>query len=262
MAIKIKKKSNDPDGEIRDVEAYGTPELVDHHEDIDVVIPQFVSKKRTFLEEPKSLAIIGLGAIVISLGGYYGFQYLQKQRVDQSTVLNDAFNASWKLTAAEAEGLTQRENPIQLETYEDASKRAEAVLAAAAAAESKASGDLRVPALMLKAGASLELGKYDDAIAAYSDVLKSSLTPYELVPVRQGLSDAYAAKGEWDKAIEQLDAMAAVDAKLAKSMKYRKGLLLEKSGKIKEAKEIYHEIVESEPETAYKSDIERRLATL
>ncbi|MEZ4460456.1 MAG: tetratricopeptide repeat protein [bacterium] len=268
MAIKIKKKSNDPQSEIEEgseeASEYGTPELVDDHEDIEVVIPQYASKKVNALEDPKVLATIGIVAIVVSLGGYYGYKFMQQKKVDESAVLNTAFTAAWKYTedGPEVKAFAQRENPVKFETFPTSTEKAQAVYDAANTALGSASAELSVPAKLLKAGAAVDLEKYDEAITLYNDVLKSPQTAYELVPVRQGLSDAHAAKGEWDKAIEQVDAISTVDPKLAKTMKYRKARLLERAGKTKEAKDLYHEIVETDPETPFKSDIERRLATL
>ncbi len=269
MAIKIKKKSPDSpsdfeDGDELESQEYGAPELVDDHEDINVVIPDYVQRKASALEDPKKIVGIAVGAVVVILAVYYGIQFLEAQKVDNSAQLNDAFSAQWKYTedGPEVKALSQRETPIKFDTFPDAKTKAEAVLAASSAAVPKVTGGLVGPAKLLEAGASMELQKFDEAIALYTEVLASSKDTYALVPARQGLSDAYAAKKEWDKAIEQVDLIAVLDPALAKSMKFRKGRLLESAGKPKDAKVLYHEIIENDPETPFKSEIERRLATL
>ncbi len=269
MAIKIKKKSPDSpsdieDGEELESQEYGSPELVDDHEDINVVIPDYAQRKANALDDPKKIVGIAVVAVVGILAVYYGIQFLEGQKVENSTQLNDAFSAQWKYTedGPEVKALSQRETPIKFDTFPDANTKAEAVLAASSAAVPKVSGELIEPAKLMEAGASLELQKYDDAIRLYTEVLATSKDTYALVPARQGLSDAYAAKKEWDKAIEQVDAIATLNPELAKSMKFRKGLLLESAGKGAEAKVLYHEIVENDPESPFKSEIERRLATL
>lgn len=269
MAIKIKKKSPDSPSDIEDgdeleSQEYGAPELVDDHEDINVVIPDYVQRKVSALEDPKKIVGIAVGAVVAILAVYYGIQFLETQKVDNSAQLNEAFSAQWKYTedGPEVKALAQRETPIKFDTFPDAKAKAEAVLAASSAAVPKVSGELATPAKLLEAGASLELQKYDEAIALYTQVLASSKDTFALVPARQGLSDAYAAKKEWDKAIEQVDLIAALDPSLAKAMKFRKGRLLESAGKPKDAKVLYHEIIENDPESAFKSEIERRLAAL
>lgn len=276
MAIKIKKKSpesstdemaeNDELGSeaSEDSDVYGKPELVHEHEDIDVVIPEFVKKKAGFFDDPKMVFGIGAAAIAIILAGYYGWKFVENQAVDNSAHLNGAFNAAWKFTSdgPEIKAFTERGINAAFEPYENATKKAEAVYAAADTASKAGKDELANSAKLMKAGAALQLGKYDEAIELYTGVLASSKNTFELIPARQGLSDAFAAKKEWDKAIEQVDAIASTDAELGKAMKYRKARLLESAGKTKEAKDLYHEIVENDPQSQYKSDIERRLATL
>lgn len=276
MAIKIKKKSpesstdemaeNDELGSEAsdDSGEYGKPELVQEHEDIDVVIPEFVQKKPGIFDNPQMVFGMGIGAVAVILAGYYGWKFVENQAVDNSAHLNGAFNASWKFTSdgPEIKALSERGITATFEPFENASKKSEAVYAAADAASKAGKDELANSARLLKAGAALQLGKYDEAIELYGNVLSSAKASFELIPARQGLSDAYAAKKEWEKAIEQVDAIASTDVELGKAMKYRKARLLESAGKTKEAKDLYHEIVENDPQSQYKSDIERRLATL
>lgn len=117
-------------------------------------------------------------------------------------------------------------------------------------------------AQLVQASAALRLGKYDEAITMYeAAAAEPALKP--LSPsIHYGLGMAYWGKGEVDKALATFDKLAQQDKSFAPLAIYQKGVALETAGKKAEAKDVYHKLLESHPDTTFKGDVERRLTTL
>jgi len=123
-------------------------------------------------------------------------------------------------------------------------------------------GELARAARLTRGAALMKLGKVDESVSAYEEVLGAAANDTEKIAAHHGLATAYASQEKWDEALAQYDALSELDESLADAMRYHRARLLEKAGKVDEAKKIYHAIIEDEPMHPQKSDIERRLATL
>ena len=119
-----------------------------------------------------------------------------------------------------------------------------------------------LPGKLANAAAALHLGKFEDAASLYDEALADPkighLEPFAVY----GKSVALAGKGDTDKALEALNTLAKIDDEYAELAMYKKGTMLEATGDIEGAKEVYHALLEQKPNSAYKLDVERRLATL
>ena len=80
--------------------------------------------------------------------------------------------------------------------------------------------------------------------------------------LKVGLATSLAGEKKYDEAIQIFDEIAASDEESRTSALYEKALLLVKVGKTEEAKKVFHKIIEDDPKTPHKSDVERRLASL
>jgi tetratricopeptide (TPR) repeat protein len=273
MGIKIKKKTSSSDVEPEvlegEVDGNGFDENVDAlPEEMAVTLPAFTGgKKASLLEQNPRLIFAGIGAVAaLVVLVSWGFDFMEASKVEKSSSLNPAFNAYF----LEVEGsptlepLKEREN-LKLPTlHPSLDKKWEAVYEGANAALPNLKGaPLEVSASLLKASAAVKLGKSDEAIAIYGELSKNpNLDSATRVSVELGNFNAHASAGAWDKAMESLKKAEAGDEEVAKFLRYHKARVLEVSGKPADAKELYHEILESDPLNPYKADIERRIATL
>ncbi len=267
MAMKVKKK--DESKAPSDDELVGEVEDSEEDGDVKVVVPEsgYKLKKGNWAEENPQ-AVIGLivGIAVAILGVYYGFQYMESQKVAKSAEMTPAFKTYNMMVkgSLEYEELSKMPNidPPE-ETLESEEARwtkiyetSNATLASAGDAE------IAQTARLTKAAAAYRLGKFDEAISTYQEALKAAKDPVAKAPIYQGLATAQAAGGKVEEALKSYDELAGLNDKFKKSTQYPRAVLLESSGKKDEAKKIYHDILESDPMHPQKSDIERRLATL
>ncbi|MBA2661831.1 MAG: tetratricopeptide repeat protein [Bradymonadaceae bacterium] len=270
MAIKIKKKSGasqaesvtDADGEVvgPDLSVNFPTEDADAFEAATI-------KTAVWVEDNRNTVIGGFVAIVLAaIGVFAGVQYVQSSQVTASTSLSQAL-ASYEVLvegSAELEQIKASEDiKAPTVTFESEQIKWQTIYdqSTATLAEHN-SGAIASTAQLTKAAAAFNLGKFDEAITLYSgyvnDPSSKDIKPFAYF----GLANSYAAKGEVDKAIAELDKFAGASPDQTALVKYEKARLLERSGKGDDAKKIYHDILETEPESAFRGDIERRLATL
>ncbi len=130
------------------------------------------------------------------------------------------------------------------------------------ALKTHASDDLGVSARYAKAGAAYHLGKYDEAISLYQEVLKDERGDALHLFASLGLAMSQAGKGDVDAAVKTFDTVKDTNAEFAGFAQYHKGRVLEAAGKVDEAKAVYNSLLEGDSNSTYKLDVERRLATL
>lgn len=131
-----------------------------------------------------------------------------------------------------------------------------------AALKNHASNDLGVSARYAKAGAAYHLGKFDEAIALYKEVLADKRGESLHLFATLGLAMSQAGKGEVETSVQTFDQLKGMNPELVGFAQYHKGRVLEAAGKKQEAKDAYHKLLEEDANTTYKTDVERRLATL
>ena len=213
---------------------------------------------------PMALALF-VAALCVPLAIFGGYYALQQGEVEDQIVVSQAI----ELASTPVEGSPELQLFEQNEDFQKpegvfASRQAkwEAVYAQASKALTEhSSGDLAIAARYAKAGAAYQLGKYDEAIELYNALLKDGSGP--LAPFsRLNLALAQAGKGQTDQAVTLLDALGTEDESYRALAIYHKGRVLEAAGKKEEAKKIYHELLEVDPDTTYKADVERRIAIL
>lgn len=269
MGIKIKKKTSSDEPEILEGEIDGEGfdndvDALPEEDEVAVVLPAFTGgKKRSMLEDNPKVIFAGVAVVaLLVVAGFGVVEFLESQRLEASKSLNPAFQAY----LLEVEGspslepLKQRDN-LKLPTlHADEETKWKAVYDASSAATST---DVKDAAKLMKAASAVHLDKHEEAATIYADVAKSpELEPSLKLAAELGQVNAHASAEEWDKALEALARAEAGGEDIAKLLRYQRARLLEASGKVKEAKELYHEIIESEPTNIYKADIERRLAIL
>lgn len=124
------------------------------------------------------------------------------------------------------------------------------------------SDDLGVSARYTKAGAAYQLGKYDEAIALYNEVLGDERGDALHLFATLGLAMSQAGKGDVDGAVVTFDKLKAMNDSYVGFAQYHKGRVLQAAGKNDAAKEAYNALLQSDSNTTYKTDVERRLATM
>jgi tetratricopeptide (TPR) repeat protein len=133
-------------------------------------------------------------------------------------------------------------------------------------------GPLRAEAQLKRAGLLLDLGRADEAIPAYEEVLSSDLSGNMRFLAQEGLGYAYEAKGDLDKALAAFTALGAPPVKKGEAGEalgfyqdrslYHQGRLAERKGNPAEAARLYKEVLDKQPTTPLREEISSRLAVL
>ncbi|MEM1347466.1 MAG: tetratricopeptide repeat protein [Myxococcota bacterium] len=249
------------DASFYDEDAEDTPPLVvptadsDALGDAGIVAQNYVEKNL-----PTILGVLTVGALV-AIAVVVGQSVLEAQAVaaaDSVTPVFQAYGASYE-GDPQLKALRAREGFKDPKTiYASPEAKWKAVDEAADTAKPS----VALPGKLANAAAALHLGKFEDAASLYDEALADPkighLEPFAVY----GKSVALAGKGDTDKALEALNTLAKIDDEYAELAMYKKGTMLEATGDIEGAKEVYHELLEQKPNSAYKLDVERRLATL
>lgn len=256
----------------------GVPAVYDEVEtfgDIAVAIPEHERdafqeasvQAAAWIEENRPAAMgIFFAILLVPFGVYAAVHFSNQSEIEASKEVSESIRMyQYPIEGSpEMQVIEQNDKIKKPETvYPTRDAKWEAIYKEADGALAKHSqGDLSVAAKYAKAGAAYNLGKYDEAIPLYEEVLADARGESLHVFARLGLAMAQAGKGDVDAALSNFDELAASNEELAGLALYHKGRVLESAGKTEEAKKAYHELLESEPETTYKSDVERRLAIL
>lgn len=272
MAIKIKKKdgSQEPESssEVEEAEQLSAAEAAKAalSEDADPFL-RASWETASWIEENRGLVLGAIAIVLIAvIGGYFGLQVLESQKVEASSTLTPAFDDFTTILEGSPQHEAIKANPdleMPEKTFPNDKARWQAVYDdAEKTLSTHPKGDVAQAARLTKAAAAIKLEKPDEAIALYQAYLGNAQDEAMKVAVLQGLATAYARAEKWDEALKTLDELAAVDEDFVSGVKYQKARLLQRAGKKEEAKALFHEILDKEPDHPSKSDIERRLATM
>lgn len=147
--------------------------------------------------------------------------------------------------------------------YPDMDTKWNAVYKAADDADKAHGGDsLGISVKFSKAAAAYHLGKFEEAVTLYEKVLADKQSEPLHVFATLGLAMSQAGKGDTDNAVATFDSLGKMGDEYAPFALYHKGRVLETAGKTADAKDAYHKLLELDANTAYKADVERRIATL
>lgn len=146
-------------------------------------------------------------------------------------------------------------------------ERSEAVIKEADAfAAAHGGSKLRDEALLIKARHLMVLGKGDEAVSLYQELLGGGVDSRLRFIAHEGLAYAHEATGQLDKAIATFGALADESQNAGGFYRDRallnRARLLERKGNGKEAEKVLREILEKAPATALREEINQRLAAL
>jgi tetratricopeptide (TPR) repeat protein len=261
MAIKVRKKGSNRD---EDPEKNEDKAPAQDAAAADPFLDATTSTA-SWIENNRGIALGGVAFVIVAiLGGFGVMEYMKGQEVKASAHLSPAFSAYETPIAGSPETQSLSQAGINIDnTLESPDARWEKVISAAnTTIEKKKKGPLAQSARLTKGAASIRLEKWDDAVSAYEAYLANAKEG-EIEPfVHQGLATAYAGKGDVESARAQLDKLEKAGENFAEVAKFQEAIILDRAGKVDEAKDMYHGILEANPETPYKSEIERRLALL
>ena len=115
----------------------------------------------------------------------------------------------------------------------------------------------------------LALGRADEAITTYQQVLGGKLDDRLRFLAHEGLGYAYEQKGDLDKAqaaFEQLGQLKGDSSAMAAAFKdralYQKARIAELKGNRKDATKLYQEVLDKNPNTSLRDEVTNRLAAL
>lgn len=221
----------------------------------------------SWVERNRSLVLGAiLLAVVAALGVWIYSAYSSSQQVQASQVLSPAL---WEYETLLADSPTMdqiKESgviPPPEHTFANETERWQQIydVAGKALAENS-SGPIAQSARVTRAAAALHLQKNDEAIKLYTEYLAGK-TSDALVPLAyMGLGSAYAAEGKVDEAAANFDKLSKTNAAWATTANFAKARVFDAAGKKEQARELYHEILEADPDTQHRDEIERALALL
>lgn len=221
----------------------------------------------SWADENRNLVLGGiLLVIVAALGVWIYSAYSSSQQVQASQVLSPAL---WEYETLLTDSPTMdqiKESGIIAppeHTFASETERWQQVYDVAGKALAEySSGAIAQSARVTRAAAAMRLQKNDEAIKLYTEYLDGK-TSDALVPLAyMGLGSAYAAAGKVDEAAANFDKLGKTNAAWATTANFAKARLFDAAGKKEQARELYHEILEADPETPHRDEIERALALL
>ena len=283
MAMKIKKRGNrreqDPiaqesgteplEGELLEGDEAAAPQGA--YADLEARPPAFDAERAAYEGAAwfdRNRGMVLTVTVVLLLAGaaaWAWFEYTGGQEEAASDLLSEAIEPYSVLVETSPQYQQLKSTPnfkLPAETFPTDEAKWQAIYKEAGEAL-QADAQVRQPARLARAAAAMQLGKYEEAATLYREALNLSLPLTYQALVGFGLAQALAAQGKHEEAIGQLDALVEKgDQQIALLARYRKGTLLEQTGKVEEAKSIYHELLEKNPQNPYQADIKRRLAIL
>jgi len=196
-------------------------------------------KLTTFVEDikerQKRLALYGVVVLVIIIGIVSFFIYSSNQQKTARQLEYDAYNIYYN-----------EYQPSQItdqERYEQALDIFK-----------KSYNTKKTPrALLYIASCYYELGKYDDALKTLKDFTERYADEHAMIPLAYiKIAQVYRKKGEPDEALKTLDAFSLFKSDLYKDYALMEsGRILEKEGKLEEAKDKFNEITARFPDSPF-----------
>lgn len=269
MAIKIKKQGEAPEPE----EQEGLDELetaaalgVGTGEDLDA-FERTTLQATAWIEDNRSVVFGGIIAVVVAvLGVILGLQYIEGQQVEASSRLSKGLAAyEWYVEGSpELEAIRGQEGLAEpTNIFESEDEKWQTIYDAAASTLADFDrGPIAADARLTQAAAAFQLEKLEEAEGLYRQVLDGEASEAMKVMAQVGLANTLSALEKTDEAATAWDAVAEKAPERAQFAQYEKARMLDRAGQSDQAKELYHKILEDDPEFTFKSEIERRLATL
>ncbi len=212
----------------------------------------------------KTVGIVVALAIAIPVGAYAFHQASEASKTSASEVANGIFTGYQSpIKGSPAYEMIEANDKLQMPktVYPTTEAKWAAISAAADKTLSSHPDQLGTVAQLSKGAAALRLEKWDDAIKAYEAALGAKdiadMKPFALL----GVAQANVGAGKVDGAVKALDELAEIDG-FKGVARYEKGRAFERAGDKEKAKAAYHDLLETQPSSSYKIDVERRLATL
>jgi len=220
---RVQKKSADTEQEVKD---------------------RLVTLKDTIKERQKHVFIYGVGVLVIIIA-LVGFLF---------------YNASSKKRAGkfeyEAYQIYHGASPIRFINKEDRYRKAIDLF-------QKAYDSKKSPiSLFYIAGCQYELGKYDEALKTLEDFLQRYPDEDRFIPLAyQKMAMVYVKKGDTNEAMKMLDTLYSLKGDIYKDFALMEhARLLEKGGKLEEAKKKYKELTDKFPNSPFTEDAKAKLS--
>lgn len=213
-------------------------------------------------------AFFGLAvlAFIAPFAIYMGVLFLENSAIDASSEFNPSMEAYRQFVADGPElenygkGKALEKHTKPTKTFATPKDKWQALYDASAKVDKKVS-KVATPAKLAQAAAANRLGKYDEAIHMYQDLQKDSAAASLDSFILFGLAQAQIGKGDVDGAVQTLDLLAK-SKDYAPLALYHKGHVYESTGQKAKAKEAYHKLVETYPESDLKAEVDRRLAMM
>jgi tetratricopeptide (TPR) repeat protein len=265
MAIKIRKKGDGDEEGPEEEEQHETSSEVSPAES-DPFLRGSAETISWFAENQNLVLGIVVALVVGGIGTYFGLQYMRQQQVRASDQLSKAIQtAEMPVEGSPVLQVYQRQDNIASpkETHDSNQKRWQDVYDAASETLDKHdTGGIGQGARLMKAAAALRLEKYEEAVSLYEAYLDGSPPEDNLPLVHYGMATAYGGAGQIDKAIGSYDKLMNASDKYETLAKYQKAILLQHAGETERARKLYEGILDNNPKSRYKQDIERRLALM
>lgn len=266
MAIKIKHKAKKKhEASVSDSEEVE----LEQEEDLPLEpdgFQQAAVESAAWVSSNRTTFVIGsLVIVALVVAAFVLFHTLESRKVEISDQLNPVFEATSRLIKGtpDYETVEQSQPGFDIRTFASRDEQQNAILATSQQVVEKTAGEpIEVAARLAEGAALMNLNKPDEALANYQVVVERSVDPYLTAMAHYGIAQAYAAKGSFNEAVDSLNSVEKDDPAVVKGLRYTKAKWLEAAGKTDEAKTLYHQILDENAAGTYKSDIERRLATL
>jgi predicted negative regulator of RcsB-dependent stress response len=205
---------------------------------------RLLNLKETFKQRQKYILryiILGL-SIIIAISGYLFYDYTSRKKASALAyeAYKSYFNIYQKQTTNRTEQLTKA-----LELFK------------------KSYNTKKSPVVLLYiVNCYYELGRYDEALKTLTDFINRYSKEDKLIPLAyKKMSNIYLKKGDIKGAMKSLEMLYNVKGEIYKDfalIEYAR--LLEKEGRIEEAKKKYKELTEKFPHSPFRSEAETKLS--
>jgi tetratricopeptide (TPR) repeat protein len=230
-------------------------------------LDEFTFQAVGWFDKNKNTVFASMAAIsVLAVLAWAGLKLQESQAVSSSAELNIALAEAQVMLDDSPDFLifkNQEEVKQKPRTYaDDKTKWDKVYQSAAASAKANAGKPIGHSSQLVQASAALRLQNWDEAISLYQAAVKADALGHLKPSISYGLGMAYWGKGDAANAVKTFEELAKQGGSFAQVATYQQALVLESSGKKDEAKNLMHKLLETYPDTSFKTDVERRLAKL
>lgn len=225
-------------------------------DDLDPANDEFVTKTSSVLdwayERRRVLGLFIVVVLVVAVAGIFTNRFFASKAAGESKFIADGLDAALARVVVSDKDIPEKEeDDEETLTFDSVKARATEALKRWSDATSK-SGDLEGIAELGKAGALLDLGEFDKAIAAYKAFLASKMATADVLKIQavEGLGYALEAAGKEKEAKAEFDKLRqSSGGEVKKMVTYQAARLAEKTGDKEDAKKFYKEVLDTYNET-------------